>query len=125
MVLQVTGLDADAYGANHLWCAIVANDYHGLEWIAGLCYKGFACDQGEHGQIGTYWHIKKGSPIRDFNRYSGGVWTAEGENFLVYPFPLMSKGESDLVWWLPSSPKGEVFDIMIHVLSFMATHSEV
>jgi len=25
---------------------------------------------------------------------------------------LMSKGESDLVWWLPSSPKGEIVGIM-------------
>ena len=41
------------------------------------------------------------------------------------PLPLMSKGESDLVWWLPSSPKGEIVGIMIQVLSLMATHSEV
>ena len=46
------------------------------------------------------------------------------ENILVCPFPLMSKGESDLVWWLPSSPKGEIVGIMIQVLSLMATHSE-
>ena len=37
----------------------------------------------------------------------------------------MSKGESDLVWWLPSSPKGEIVGIMIQVLSLMATYSEV
>ena len=47
------------------------------------------------------------------------------ENILVCPLPLMSKGESDLVWWLPSSPKGEIVGIMIQVLSLMATHSEV
>ena len=41
------------------------------------------------------------------------------------PLPLMSKGENDLVWWLPSSPKGEIVGIMIQVLSLMATHSEV
>ena len=41
------------------------------------------------------------------------------------PLPLMSKGESDLVWWLPSSPKGEIVGIMIQVLSLMATYSEV
>ena len=40
------------------------------------------------------------------------------------PFPLMSKGESDLVWLLPSSPKGEIVGIMIKVLSLMATHSD-
>ena len=31
MVLQVTGLDADAYGAYHIWCMIAADDYHGLD----------------------------------------------------------------------------------------------
>jgi len=31
MVLQVTGLDADAYGADHIWCMIVADDYNGLD----------------------------------------------------------------------------------------------
>jgi len=31
MVLQVTGLDADAHGADHIWCVIVANDYHGFK----------------------------------------------------------------------------------------------
>jgi len=40
------------------------------------------------------------------------------------PLPLMSKGESDLVLLLPSSPKGEIVGIMIHVLSLMATHSD-
>ncbi len=34
----------------------------------------------------------------------------------------MSKGESDLVL-LPSSPKGEIVGIMMHVLYLMATHS--
>jgi len=61
MVLQVIELDADAYGANHTWCMIVADDYHGLEWIAGLCYKDLACAQGEHGRIGTSWHIQRGA----------------------------------------------------------------
>ena len=56
-----------------------------------------------------------------------GQWndSANEENILVHPLPLMSKGESDLVWWLPSSPKGEIVGIMIQVLSLMATHSEV
>ena len=35
------------------------------------------------------------------------------------PLPLMSKGESYLVWLLPSSPKGEIIEIMIQVLSLM------
>ena len=81
--------------------------------------------RGEHGWIGTSWHIQRGSPIRDLSRYSGGVWIVEGENFLVCPLPLMSKGESDLVWLLPSSSKGELVGIMIQVLSLMETHSEV
>ena len=38
--------------------------------------------------------------------------------------PLMSKGESDLVLLLPSSPKGEIVGIMIQVLSLMETHSQ-
>ena len=45
-----------------------------------------------------------------------------GEKILVCPLPLMSKGESDLVLLLPSSPKGEIVDIMINVLYLMATH---
>ena len=49
----------------------------------------------------------------------------KGQNFLVCPLPLMSKGESDLEWWFPSSPKGEIVGIMILVLSLMATHSEI
>ena len=44
------------------------------------------------------------------------------ENILVHPLPLMSKGESDLVL-LPSSPKGEIVGIMMHVLYLMATLS--
>jgi len=44
------------------------------------------------------------------------------EIILVYPFPLMSKGESD--WSLfPSSPKGEIVGIMIDMLYLMETHS--
>ena len=93
--------------------------------LNGLLLFEIASAQGEHGQIDTTWHIQNGSPIKDFNRYLGGVWTAEGENFLVCTLPLMSKGESDLVWWLPSSPKGEIVGIMLQVLSLMATHSEV
>ena len=104
--------------------------------------------QGEHGWIDT-----KGSQIRNFSMYSGGAWTdwytlaytkgehiwrfqqvlkgsmyikryTKEENILVRPLPLMSKGESDLVWWLRSSPKGEIVGIMIQVLSLMETHSE-
>ena len=40
------------------------------------------------------------------------------------PLPLMSKGESDLVLLLPSSPKGEIVGIMIQMLSLMETHSD-
>jgi len=36
----------------------------------------------------------------------------------------MSKGESDLVWFLPSGPKEEIVGIMIQVFSLMATHSD-
>ena len=39
------------------------------------------------------------------------------DNILVCPLPLMSKGESDLMLLLPSSPKGEIVGIMIQVLS--------
>ena len=85
-----------------------------------------ACTQREHGQIGTPWHIQRGRLFRDFSRYSGGVWTVEclfrKDNILVNPLHLMSKGESDLVL-LPSSPKGEIVDIMMHVLYLMATLS--
>jgi len=45
-----------------------------------------------------------------------------GEIILVCPLPLMSKGESDWLL-LPSSPKGEIVGIMIHMLYLMATHS--
>ena len=38
------------------------------------------------------------------------------------PLPLMSKGGIILVLWLPSSPKGEIVDIMKQMLSFMETH---
>jgi len=38
------------------------------------------------------------------------------------PLHLMSKGESDLVFLLPSSPKGEIVGITMHVLYLMATH---
>ena len=44
------------------------------------------------------------------------------KNILVRPLHLMSKGESDLVL-LPSSPKGEIVGIMMHVLYLMATLS--
>ena len=64
-----------------------------------------ACTQGEYGQQYEQQYTKE-------------------ENILVHPLPLMSKGESDLVWWLPSSPKGEIVGIMIQVLSLMETHSE-
>jgi len=37
----------------------------------------------------------------------------KGDNILVRPLPLMSKGESDLVWLLPSSQKGKIVGIMI------------
>ena len=53
-----------------------------------------------------------------------GQWndSTKEENILVHPLPLMSKGESDLVL-LPSSPKGEIVGIMMHVLYLMATLS--
>jgi len=76
-------------------------------------------------QIGMYkgelnkklQHVLRGSMDNRMN--------IKEENILVRPLPLMSKGESDLVWWLPSSPKGEIVGIMIQVLSLMETHSEV
>ena len=42
-----------------------------------------------------------------------GQWndSTKEENILVYPLPLMSKGENDLVL-LPSSTKGEIVGIM-------------
>jgi len=73
-----------------------------------------AYTKGEH--IWRFQQVLRGS--MDNRRYT------KEENILVHPFPLMSKGESDLVWWLPSSPKGEIVGIMIQVLSLMATHSE-
>ena len=48
---------------------------------------------------------------------------SKGENILVHPLPLMTKGESDLGF--PSSPKGEIVGIMTQVLSLMETHSQV
>ena len=76
-------------------------------------------------QLGIY----KGEPNQKLQHVlrgsmDSGRYTKE-ENILVCPLPLMSKGESDLVWWLPSSPKGEIVGIMIQVLSLMATHSDV
>ena len=47
-----------------------------------------------------------------------GMYIKE-ENILVRPLPLMSNGESDLTWLLPSSPKGEIVGIMMHVLYLM------
>jgi len=89
-------------------------------------YRDSACTQGEHGQIGTPWHIQRGRLFRDFSGTQGeyGQWndSAKEENILVHPLPLMSKGESDLVL-LPSSPKGEIVGIMMHVLYLMATLS--
>ena len=73
-------------------------------------YKG-----GDHSEILT-------DTQREYGQWND---SAKEENILVHPLPLMSKGESDLVWWLPSSPKGEIVGIMIQVLSLMATHSEV
>ena len=46
-------------------------------------------------------------------------------HFSVSDISACTQGESDLVWLLPSSPKGEIIGIMILVLSLMATHSEV
>ena len=56
--------------------------------------RDLACTQGEHGQIGTPWHIQRGSSFRNFSRHLGGVWSTKEENILVCPLPLMSKGES-------------------------------
>lgn len=83
-----------------------------LDWEIDVCiescyaFADLACAQGEHGQIGTSWRVQRGSSIRDFSRYSGGVWIVDREqeeNILVFPFPLMSKGE--------------IVGIMIQVLS--------
>ena len=76
----------------------------------------------------TDWYTlasTKGEIIQRFQQVlrgsmDSGMILAKEENILVYPLPLMSKGESDLVWWLPSSPKGEIVGIMIQVLSLMA-----
>ena len=57
--------------------------------------------------FGTPSHIQRGISFRNFSKHSRGVWTAKEENILVRPFPLLSKGESDLVL-LPSSPKGRL-----------------
>ena len=79
------------------------------DWYILACIKGELNQKLQHvlrGSMGSRMYIKE-------------------ENILVHPLPLMSKGESDLVWWLPSSPKGEIVGIMIQVLSLMATHSEV
>jgi len=84
-------------------------------------YKDSTCTQWEHGQIGTPWDIQRGSSFRNFSRYSRGVWIAKEGNILVFPLPLMSKGESDLVL-LPSSPKGEIISIMMNLLYLMATN---
>jgi len=47
----------DAYGVDHIW------------------YSAWA--QGEHERIDTFEHVQRGSSIKDFNMYSGGVWIAE------------------------------------------------
>ena len=111
MVLQVIGLDAND---SCLW--------YRLYMIPCMCSGGawmywyiLACTKGELNQ--RFQQVLKGS--MDSKRY-----TKEG-NILVRPLPLMSKGESDLVWLLPSCPKGEIVGIMIQVFSMMATHSEV
>jgi len=62
-----------------------------------------ACRTGELNQ--KFQHVLMGS--MDCRMY------IKEENILVRPLPLMSKGESDLVWLLPSSPKGEIVGIMI------------
>jgi len=59
-----------------------------------------------------------GAQLAHFNISKNSACT-QGEHD---PFPLMSKGESDLVWLLPSSPKGEIVGIMTYVLYLMATH---
>ena len=113
------------------WClwnrSYMMNDSHGLEWIAGL--RTCICSGGAW----MDWYnlaYTKGSPFRDFSRYSGRViwWIM----FLLYrsgsysggacsygehnPLPLMSKGENELkILRLPSSPKGEIVGIMILV----------
>ena len=64
----IAGLDADAYGADHIgW--MILNEV----LVLNLSFA-----QGEHGWIDTSWHIQRGSSFRDFSRYSGGVSIAEG-----------------------------------------------
>ena len=86
--------------------------------------RDLACIQEEHGNIGTPWHIKRGRSFRNFSRHSGGVWTTKEENILVRPLPLMSKGERDLVL-LPSSPKGEIVGIMMHVSTISENQPQI
>jgi len=37
--LLVWMLLTNAYGVDHIWCMTVADDYHGIVYIFGLCYK--------------------------------------------------------------------------------------
>jgi len=37
--LLVWMLLTDSYGADHIWCMIVDDDYHGLVQMFSLCYK--------------------------------------------------------------------------------------
>ena len=38
-MLLVWMLLTDAYGADHIWCMAVPNNYHGIAYIFGICYK--------------------------------------------------------------------------------------
>ena len=58
---------------------IVANDYHGLKWIASICYKDLACAQGEHGQIGTSWLIYKGGAQSEISVGTQGEYGQQRE----------------------------------------------
>ena len=90
----IVGLDADAYGAYHIWCMIVANDYHGLKWIVGLCYKYLACAQGG---AWTDWYIlayTKGKPNQRFQQELRGSMDSKERELLGLPFALdVKEGE--------------------------------
>ena len=66
------------------------------------------CTKGELNQI--FQHVLRGS--MDSRMY------IKGENIMGRPLPLMSKGESDSVWLLPSSPKQEIVGIMMHTKNY-------
>ena len=119
-------------GDRCMYESLVIGSSYSLSWVVESCYsfeKYFcrlcmcsgeaqmdwyilACTKGELNQ--RFQHVLRGS--------MENIVYIKKENILVRRFPLMSKGESDLVLLLPSSPKGEIVGIMIQVLSLLETH---